>query len=85
MYKLKNKGGKMNIFSKTQDILLTTVRTWWRPITCVGISASVIVHGMYLPIITKTPANMADLAVLITAAVAAFAVREYGKIKGTAE
>ncbi len=67
------------------DIPLCFIRKWWRPLTCVWISASVFVNGVFLPIYSQTPADMTALAALITAVTAAFAVREWGKIKGTAE
>ena len=67
------------------DIILCLIRKWWRPITCVGIAGSVIVHGVVLPLITKQSPDLTGLAALITAASAAFAVREWGKTKGTAE
>lgn len=57
----------------------------WRPITCLWISASVFVNGVYIPLMKSEPADMVALAALITAVTAAFAVREWGKIKGVAE
>lgn len=72
-------------FNKLLNIPLCFIRKWWRPLTCVWISASVFVNGVYLPLISKTPADMVALAALITAVTAAFAVREWGKIKGSAE
>lgn len=74
-----------NFLTKVSNGLLNAIRSWWRPITCVGIAGSVIVHGIYIPIVTGQAVNMAELAALITAATAAFAVREWGKVKGTAE
>lgn len=67
------------------NIPLCFIRKWWRPLTCVWISASVLVNGVWLPLKSGTPADMVALAGLITAVTAAFAVREWGKIKGTAE
>lgn len=58
------------------------IRTWWRPITCVGIAGSVIVHGTIIPFINNTATDLNGLAALITAAAAAFAVREWGKVQG---
>jgi hypothetical protein len=75
----------LTILSKLSDGVLNLIRKWWRPATCVGIAGSVIVHGIYIPIITSQAVDMASLAALITAATAAFAVREWGKSKGTAE
>jgi len=60
------------------------ITQWWRPLTCVWISGAMLVHGVVLPLITRTT-DTASLAALITATAAAFAVREWGKIKGTAE
>ena len=77
-----------SILQKINHILnipLCIIRKWWRPLTCVWISASVFVNGVYLPIKSNTPADMVALAALITTVTAAFAVREWGKIKGSAE
>jgi len=67
------------------DIVLCLIRKWWRPITCIGIAGSVMVHGIILPLMIKQSPDLTGLAALITAASAAFAVREWGKIKGTAD
>jgi hypothetical protein len=71
--------------NKIMDIALCLIRKWWRPITCVGIAGSVMVHGVILPLMTRQSPDLTGLAALITAAAAAFAVREWGKIKGSAE
>lgn len=71
--------------NKILDIPLCLIRKWWRPVTCVGIAGSVLVHGIILPLMNNTPAELMSLSALITAATAAFAVREWGKVKGTVE
>ena len=71
--------------NKIMDIVLCLIRKWWRPITCIGIAGSVMVHGIILPLMIKQSPDLTGLAALITAASAAFAVREWGKIKVTAE
>jgi len=71
--------------NKIMDIALCLIRKWWRPITCVGIAGSVMVHGVILPLMIKQSSDLTGLAALITASAAAFAVREWGKIKGTAD
>lgn len=68
--------------SKAQEAMLCLVRTWWRPLTCVGIAGSMIVHGVILPLWTKVSPDLVGLSALVTACAAAFAVREWGKIKG---
>jgi hypothetical protein len=75
----------LQYINKAMDIALCLIRKWWRPITCVGIAGSVLVHGVILPLIIKQSPDLTGLAALITAASAAFAVREWGKIKGSAE
>jgi hypothetical protein len=70
---------------KMMVVALCLIRKWWRPITCVGIAGSVVVHGVVLPLMTRQSPDLTGLAALITAASAAFAVREWGKHKGTAE
>ena len=65
------------------EYFLHFLRKWWRPLTCIWISGSVFVNGVYLPLKTSEPADMVSLAALITAVTGAFAVREWGKIKGS--
>ena len=62
--------------------LLERVRVWWRPVTCVGIAVGVIVNAVVLPMITKAPISLTDLAATIAACSTIFAVREWGKING---
>lgn len=70
---------------RLQEVALCIVRKWWRPITCAGIAGSVITNGIIIPLHKGESTDLAGLGVLITAATAAFAVREWGKSKGTAE
>lgn len=62
--------------------LLERVRVWWRPVTCVGIAVGVIVNAVVLPMITKSPISLTDLAATIASCATIFAVREWGKING---
>lgn len=62
--------------------LLERVRVWWRPVTCVGIAAGVIVNAVVLPIINSEPISLTDLAATIASCATIFAVREWGKING---
>lgn len=67
---------------RAQDVALCLIRKWWRPLTCLGIAGSMIVHGVVLPIMTRSHPDLTGLAALVTACAAAFAVREWGKCKG---
>ena len=60
--------------NKIMDIALCLIRKWWRPITCVGIAGSVMVHGVILPLMIKQSSDLTGLAALITAAAAAFTI-----------
>jgi len=62
--------------------LLERVRVWWRPVTCIGIAVGVIVNAVVLPMITKSPISLTDLAATIASCATIFAVREWGKING---
>ena len=62
--------------------LLERVRVWWRPVTCIGIAVGVIVNAVVLPMITKAPISLTDMAATIAACATIFAVREWGKING---
>lgn len=70
---------------KASDVALSVVREWWRPISCIGIAGSLLVNGIYIPIITGQAVDLLSLSALVTAVTAAFAVREWGKLKGTAD
>ena len=63
---------------------LKFIRRWWRPITCVWIAGTMAVHGVILPLIGKET-DLTGLSLLVTATAGAFAVREYGKIKGVSD
>ena len=80
-------GHNMKILETINNLLepiRCLVTKWWRPLTCLAIAGSVFVHGIILPLMTKTYPDLMGLSALITAATAAFAVREWAKIKGTA-
>lgn len=68
-----------------QGVALCLVRKWWRPATCIGIAGGAIVNLVIIPLVNWQVPNMAEAAAYVTAATAAFAVREWGKAKGTAE
>lgn len=67
--------------------ILSHIRKWWRPITCIGIGSTVFVHGVIVPLYLLLCKNqyfsdLVGLSALITAVAAAFAVREWGKAQG---
>lgn len=68
-----------------QEVLLCLVRKWWRPVTCVGIAGGAMVNLIIIPILKRDSPNLAEAAAFVTACAGAFAVREYGKIKGSAD
>jgi hypothetical protein len=74
-------------FEKTA---LCVIRKWWRPVTCLWIAATMAVHGVIVPLWRllkhdEMPAtDLTGLSLLVTAIAGAFAVREWGKIKGAA-
>lgn len=68
-----------------QEVLLCAVRKWWRPATCIGIAGGAIVNLVVIPLVNWQVPDMTAAAAYVTAATAAFAVREFGKWKGTAE
>ena len=70
-----------------ENWVLERIRKWWRPLTCVAIAITMFVHGIVVPLFllffrNQYFSDMTGLAALITAIAAAFAVREWGKIKG---
>ena len=68
-----------------QEVALCFVRKWWRPVTCIGIAGGSIVNLVVIPIVNWEVPDLTAAAAYVTAATAAFAVREWGKIKGSAE
>lgn len=68
--------------AKTEKKLRQIIRVWWRPVSCVGIAGGVIVNAIYLPLTSGLPLEPMGFAAIITACSTAFAVREWGKIKG---
>lgn len=67
--------------------ILHGIRRWWRPLTCIAITATMFTHGVIIPLYnafekTGTAADLNGLSLLITAIAATFAVREWGKTKG---
>lgn len=64
-----------------EKIFLCFARKWWRPVTCLWIAGTMAVHGVILPLSGKDT-DLAGLSLLVTAVAGAFAVREWGKIKG---
>lgn len=75
----------MKLLARCQTTALTLVRTWWRPVTCIGIAGGAVVNLIVIPLIKREVPNMAEAAAFVTAATAAFAVREWGKSRGTAD
>lgn len=70
------------MLKQIETALLERVRIWWRPLTCIGIAAGVIVNAVILPIMSNEPISLTDLAATIAACSTIFAVREWGKING---
>lgn len=64
-----------------EKVALCIIRKWWRPITCIWIAGTMAVHGVILPL-TGKDTDLTGLSLLVTAVAAAFAVREWGKVKG---
>ena len=71
-----------------EAVALCVIRKWWRPVTCIWIAGTMAVHGVVAPLYmlfvkNEAPSDMTGLSLLVTAIAAAFAVREWGKIKGS--
>ncbi len=66
-----------------EKVALCIIRKWWRPVTCIWIAGTMAVHGVILPL-TGTATDLTGLSLLVTATAGAFAVREWGKVKGAA-
>lgn len=72
-------------FLRCQEAALCLVRKWWRPVTCIGIAGGALVNLIVIPLVKRESPNLAEAAAFITACAGAFAVREWGKARGTAE
>lgn len=69
-------------FADLEKACLERIRVWWRPVTCIGISAGVAINAVVLPLMRKEPISLTDLAATIASCATIFAVREWGKING---
>jgi len=72
---------------KVEGAILSTIRKWWRPATCLWMSMTMLFHGVVLPALHYFRGGGLDtdlmaLAALVTSVTAAFAVREWGKTHG---
>lgn len=70
-----------------EKVILCIIRKWWRPVTCIWLSATMAMHGVIVPTVQmmrggEVSTNLMELAALVTAVTAAFAVREWGKVMG---
>lgn len=70
---------------RVQTIMRYAITRWWRPFCCLGFVATIWTQGVVLPLLNLTSPDLTGLSLLVTSIVAAFAVREWGKHKGTAE
>jgi len=74
-----------------EKVALCVIRKWWRPVTCVWIAGTMAVHGVIVPLYRlfkhdEMPStDLTGLSLLVTAIAGAFAVREWGKIKGVSD
>lgn len=71
-----------------EKVCLCVIRKWWRPVTCLWIAGTMAVHGVILPVVKffrtgQTDTDLMALAALVTAIAGAFAVREWGKVRGS--
>lgn len=67
------------------DVCLCFVRKAWRPVTCIGIAGGAIVNLVLIPLVNWEVPDMTAAAAYVAAATAAFGVRAFEKIKGSAE
>lgn len=70
-----------------EKMALCVMRKWWRPLTCVWIAATMAAHGVFIPLYMliaygQMPTDLTGLSLLVTATAGAFAVREWGKVRG---
>lgn len=70
------------MINKILNYILQLIRKWWRPIAALAISGTLIVNGIVIPLLTKQVPDLTGLAALVAAVAGAFAVREWGKMKG---
>lgn len=70
---------------RAEQIALRLVRTWWRPVTCIGIAAGTIINLVVIPLLTMKVPSLSEGALWIGACTAAFGVRAFEKVQGAAE
>lgn len=64
------------------DSFVCLARKVWRPLTCLNLCGAVFVNMILIPLQNHNPIDFKDGATFVGAIVAAFAVREWGKVKG---
>lgn len=72
----------MSLFNKFLNYVLQLIRKWWRPVAALAIAGTLVVNGIIIPLMNKTVADLPGLAALVAAVASAFAVREWGKMRG---
>lgn len=70
---------------RIEGVFLCIVRKWWRPLSCLGLVAALWANMVIIPWIAKKPIEFDKASLFVTALVGAFAVREWGKIKGSTD
>lgn len=65
-----------------EAVALCVVRKWWRPLAALSIAGTMFVNGILIPVWRKETPDLTGLSLLVTSIAGAFAVREWGKIKG---
>jgi len=67
---------------RVQDTALSFVRKWWRPLTCLGIAGSLLVNGIWVPLVSGVGADLVGLAALVASLTPFVAARTVEKMKG---
>ena len=70
------------MLKKIADSFIHYSRVLWRPLAAIAIISALLVNGTIIPYLNKEVVDLEGLATVIAAVATAFAVREWGKIKG---
>lgn len=65
------------------NVTICFARKIWRPLTQLGIAATLIVNGVVVPLVKWEVPDMTAMAAYVAAATAAFGIRAWEKHKGT--
>lgn len=67
--------------TRASDIALCAVQKWWRPVTCITVTASIGINGVWIPFQRGEVVDLVGLSALIASLTPFIAARTWEKMK----